>query len=318
MKPVADPSFWGGLRVVVTGGSGFLGSFVVDRLREAGAEVRTFRSSQYDLRSAEACDALMAEARPQVVVHCAVDGGGIGYMRAHPASIYTNNVLMNTNVFHAAWAAGVERFCGVSSVCAYPRDAPVPMREGDVWTGYPEPSNAAYGLSKRMMVEQGIAYRQEHGFQSCFPMPVNLYGPRDEFDPERSHVVPALIRKCLHAKRSGQDHVVAWGTGRATRELLYVEDCADAVIKMAERVVEPEAINLGTGVETTVRELVETVAAVCGFTGEIRWDTTKPDGQPRKCLDVSRARERFDWSAQVSLEEGLARTVTWAQHEGIL
>jgi GDP-L-fucose synthase len=318
VEPLADPGFWGGQRVLVTGGSGFLGSFVVERLQGAGAEVRTFRSAEFDLRSPDACAALLADARPQVVVHCAVDGGGIGYMRAHPASIYTNNVLMNTNLLHASWAAGVERFCGVSSVCAYPRDAPVPMREDDVWTGYPEPSNAAYGLSKRMMVEQGLAYYQEHGFQCCFPMPVNLYGPRDEFDPARSHVVPALIRKCLAAQVAGDDHVIAWGTGTATRELLYVEDCADAVIRMAERVTEPVAINLGTGVETSVRELVETVAAVCGFTGEIRWDTTRPDGQPRKCLDVSWARERFDWTARVDLADGLARTVAWARQAGVL
>ena len=318
MSPAADPAFWESVPVLVTGGHGFLGSFVVERLRAAGAVVHTSRSRDHDLRSADACAALLAETRPQVVIHCAVDGGGIGYMRAHPASIYTNNVLMNTHLLHASWEAGVERFCGVSSVCAYPRDAPVPMREEDVWTGYPEPTNAAYGLSKRMMVQQGVAYHQEHGLKCCFPMPVNLYGPRDEFDPARSHVVPALIRKCLEARASGADHVVAWGTGRATRELLYVEDCADAVVRMAERVTTPEAINLGTGVETSVRELVETVAQVCGFEGEIRWDTTKPDGQPRKCLDVSRAQERFGWTAQVRLAEGLRRTVAWARQAGVV
>ncbi len=316
MQP--DPAFWGDRRVLVTGGHGFLGSFVVERLQAAGADVRTFRSKDHDLRSAEATRDLLAHTRPSVVIHCAVDGGGIGYMRRFPASVYTNNVLMNTHLLHESWAAGVERFCGVSSVCVYPRDAPIPMVETDIWSGYPEPSNAAYGLSKRMMVEQGLAYHQQHGFTSCFPMPVNLYGPRDEFDPGRSHVVPALIRKCLEASARGDDHVVAWGTGRATRELLYVEDCADAVVLMAERVETPEAINLGTGVETSVRELVETVAQVCGFTGEIRWDTTKPDGQPRKCLDVSLAAERFGWRARVDLAEGLRRTVAWARDAGVV
>jgi GDP-L-fucose synthase len=318
MAPVADPTFWRDRRVLITGGTGFLGSFVVDRVRALGSQVTTFRSAETDLRQAAACADLMARARPQMVIHCAVDGGGIGYMRANPATIFTNNVLMNTNLLHAAWQAGVEKFCGVSSVCAYPRDAPVPMQESDIWSGYPEPSNAPYGLSKRMMVEQGKAYMAQHGFRCCFPMPVNLFGPRDEFEPTRSHVVPALIRKCLEARAAGADHVVAWGTGRATRELLYVEDCADAVVLMAERVENPEPINLGTGVETPVRELIETVARVCDFGGEIRWDTTKPDGQPRKCLDVSRALERFGWTAAVDLAEGLSRTVAWARQAGVV
>ena len=317
MTPLADPGTWSGRRVLVTGGRGFLGSFVVERLQQAGAEVAAPSSASFDLRDPDACRRLMASLRPEVVIHCAVDGGGIGYMREHPASVYRNNILMNTHLIHACWEAGVERFCGVSSVCVYPRDAPVPMREEDVWTGYPEPTNATYGLSKRMMVEQGKAYAQQYGFRCCFPMPVNLYGPRDDFEPSRSHVVPALIRKCLEAREQGLDHIVAWGTGRATRELLYVEDCADAVVLMAERVDDPEPINLGTGVETSVRDLVETVAAACDYRGEIRWDTTKPDGQPRKCLDVSRAQERFGWRPRVDLAEGLRRTVEWVRETGL-
>jgi len=301
---------WKGRRVVVTGGAGFLGSHIVDRLRARGAEVVIPRSATHDLREEGACVRLM-DPRPDVVIHAAVNGGGIGYMRHHPASVYTDNTLMNTHLLHAAFEAGVEKFVGVSSVCAYPRDAPIPMREEDLWAGYPEPTNAAYGLSKKMMMEQGRAYRQQYGFCSIFPMPVNLYGPRDHFDPERSHVVPALIKKCVEARERGDDHIIAWGTGRATRELLYVEDCADAVLRMAEVFDRPDPINIGTGVETSVRELVETVAAACGFTGAIRWDTTKPDGQPRKCLDVSRGRDWLGWEAKVDLAEGLKRTVEW-------
>lgn len=303
--------FWSGKRALVTGGAGFLGSFIVDRLRARGVEVVVPRSKEYDLRLRGDVDHLLEVYEPQVVIHAAVDGGGIGYMRHNPGNVYTNNTLMNTHLLDGCWRAGVEKFVGVSSVCAYPRDAPVPMREDDLWLGYPEQTNAAYGLSKKMMMEQGKAYKQQYDYNAVFPMPVNLYGPRDHFDLERSHVVPALIRKCLDARDAGADHIVAWGTGTATRELLYVEDCADAVVRAAEVLNRPEPVNIGTGRETPVKELVETVAKVCGFQGEIRWDTTKPDGQPRKCLDVSRAREWLDWEAQVSLEEGLRRTVEW-------
>jgi len=303
--------FWRDKRVLVTGGAGFLGSFIVDRLRAGGAQVALPRSKEYDLRRRDDVDRMLDVYNPSVVIHAAVDGGGIGYMRHFPGSVYTNNTLMNTLLLDGCYRAGVAKFVGVSSVCAYPRDAPVPMREEDLWDGYPEPTNAAYGLSKKMMMEQGKAYKQQYGYTSVFPMPVNLYGPRDHFDPERSHVVPALIRKCVEAREAGADHIVAWGTGKATRELLYVEDCADAVLRAAEVFDRPDPINIGTGRETPVKELVETVAAVCGFEGEIRWDTSKPDGQPRKCLDVSRARDWLGWEASVSLEEGLKRTVEW-------
>ena len=302
---------WAGRRVVVTGGAGFLGSFLVERLEAAGAVVTVPRSATCDLRDPEACAGLLAEVKPSVVIHAAVDGGGIGYMRAHPASVYRNNTLMNTSLLHAAWEAGVERFVGVSSICAYPRDARMPMREDEVFLGYPEPSNAAYGLTKRGLMEMGRAYHQEHGFRCVFPMPVNLYGPRDCFDPARSHVVPALIRRFEEARLAGADEVVCWGTGSQTRELLYVEDCADAVLLAAERLDTPEPFNLGTGVETTVKSLAEQIAAAVGYRGRIGWDTTKPDGQPRKCLDVSRARAWMGWEAEVGLAEGLQRTVAW-------
>jgi GDP-L-fucose synthase len=299
------------MKVVVTGGTGFLGSFVVERLRARGDEVFIPRSRVYDLTQDEACRTLIDEHQPELVVHCAVDGGGIGYMRAHPGSVLRNNVLMSTHLMEACRLGGVAKFVGVSSVCAYPRITPMPMREENLFEGYPEPNNAGYGLAKRLMMEQGRAYRQQYGFDAVFPMPTNLYGPRDVFDPARSHVVPALIRKCVEAAEAGADHIVAWGTGDATRELLYVEDCADAVVAMADRWRSPEPVNIGNGQEFTIRELVETVAEACGFTGEVRWDTSKPDGQPRKCLDTSRATEGFGWKAKVNLAQGLRQTVAW-------
>jgi GDP-L-fucose synthase len=296
---------------MVTGGAGFLGSPISSRLEALGADLTVPRSQEWDLRDWERCRLLLENARPQVVIHCAVDGGGIGYMRANPGSVYTNNVRMNTHILQASMESGVEKFVGVSSVCAYPRDAPIPMREEDIWTGYPEPSNAAYGLSKRMMMEQGLAYAQQYGFRAVFPMPVNLYGPGDDFGTERSHVVPALIRKCLEAKEAGRDQVEIWGSGKATRELLYVEDCAEAVVWMAEHLERVEPVNVGTGRETSIRELATLVAEACDFTGELVFDASKPDGQPRKCLDLGRVNEWCDWEAVVALEEGLKRTVDW-------
>ena len=299
------------MKAVVTGGAGFLGSFVVERLRARGDEVFIPRSRVYDLCSEEACRTLIDEHAPALVVHCAVDGGGIGYMREHPGSVLRNNVLMSTQLMEACRLGGVAKFVGVSSVCAYPRVTPMPMREESLFEGYPEPNNAAYGLAKRLMMEQGKAYRQQYGFDAVFPMPTNLYGPRDVFDPARSHVVPAPIRKCVEAADAQADHIVAWGSGQATRELLYVEDCADAIVAMAERWVSSEPVNIGNGQEFTILELVRAVAHACGFTGEVRWDTSKPDGQPRKCLDTSRAALGLGWRARVDLITGLERTVSW-------
>ncbi len=299
------------MRVLVTGGAGFLGSHIVDRYRERGDEVFVPRSAEYDLRGRRDCNRLLADFQAELVVHAAVHGGGIGYMRAHPGSVLRDNVLMSTHLMEACRVAGVKRFVGVSSVCAYPRITPMPMREENLFEGYPEPNNAGYGLAKRLMMEQGRAYAQQYGFDAVFPMPTNLYGPRDDFRPEKSHVVPALLKKCLDAKAAGADHIVAWGTGNATRELLYVEDCADAVVAMGDHHQGPEPVNIGNGQELTIRELVTTVAAVTGFEGEVRWDTSKPDGQPRKCLDTSRAHESFGWTAKVDLHDGLTRTLAW-------
>ncbi|MEC7242090.1 MAG: GDP-L-fucose synthase [Myxococcota bacterium] len=298
-------------RILVTGGSGFLGSFVVELLEQAGAVVHVPRSNDFDLCEAAQAEALVQKIQPQMVVHCAVDGGGIGYMRSHPGRIVHRNLLMNTHLLHAAYQSQAEVFLGVSSVCAYPRDAQMPLREDALFAGYPEPSNAGYGLTKRMMMEMGRAYAQEYGFQALFPMPVNLYGPRDDFSEERSHVVPALIRRFIEAEAQGREEVVVWGSGRATRELLYVEDCAEAIVAMLQRGEGVEPVNIGTGVETSIRELAEAVARACGYSGRLVFDASKPEGQPRKCLDTSRARRLLEWKAQVDLEEGLKRTVSW-------
>ena len=298
-------------RILVTGGTGFLGSFVVERLNALGAEVFSPRSREFDLCHSENARALMEKCRPEAVIHCAVDGGGIGYMRAHPGQIVHRNLLMNTHLMHASLEAGVEVFVGVSSVCAYPRDVPMPLIESRLFEGYPEPSNAGHGLTKRMMMEMGRAYSQEYGFKALFPMPVNLYGPRDEFSPERSHVVPALIRRFLEAADLNQEEVVVWGSGRATRELLYVEDCADAIVAMLLKGQGVEPINIGTGVETSIHDLAHAIADACGYRGRLVFDASKPEGQPRKCLDTSRARELLDWSAKVGLDDGLKRTVLW-------
>jgi len=303
---------WQDLPTLVTGGRGFLGSHVVDRLEHLGARVIAPASAEVDLRDAAQARALLRDTRPRVIIHCAVNGGGIGYMREHPASVGFDNVHLNLHLMQAAAEeGGVDCFVGVSSICAYPRITPIPMREENLWEGYPEPTNGPYGLSKRIMMALGEACRAQYGLNAVFPMPVNLYGPRDCFDPARSHVVPALIQRFERARIDGVDEVVAWGTGQVTRELLYVEDCADALVRAAELMESPEPFNLGTGVETRVADLAQAVADAVGFTGSIRWDSSYPDGQPRKCLDVARAREWLSWEAQVPLAQGLERTVAW-------
>lgn len=309
---VSSPGFWRGRRVLVTGGSGFLGSHVVDRLHALGArEVFVPRRAQYDLTGQEAVERLFRDARPDLVLHLAAEVGGIGANRAHPGRFFYANLMMGALLIEQARLSGVEKFVQVGTVCAYPRLTPVPFREEDFWTGYPEETNAPYGLAKKALLVQLQAYRQEYGMNGIYLLPVNLYGPRDNFDPERSHVIPALVRRTVEARDTGAREMTIWGTGAASREFLYVDDCARAVLLAAEHYDGAEPVNLGTGSEIRIRELAPLVASLVGWEGQLVWDTTKPDGQPRRCLDTTRALERFGFRAHVPFREGLERTVRW-------
>jgi GDP-L-fucose synthase len=303
---------WSSERVVVTGGAGFVGGFVVDLLRRRGCrEIVTPRRKAYDLVDGEAVRRLYRDARPTMVIHLAAVVGGIGANRAHPGRFFYENLLMGAQLIEEGRKAGLRKFVAIGTICSYPKFTPVPFREEELWNGYPEETNAPYGLAKKMMLVQSQAYRQEYGFNSIFLLPVNLYGPRDNFDLETSHVIPALIRKCVEAKRAGAPEMVVWGTGRATREFLYVEDAAEGIVLAAERYDKPEPVNLGAGFEISIRELVERVVALTGYTGRVVWDGTKPDGQPRRGLDTSRAEREFGFRAKTPFEEGLKRTVEW-------
>lgn len=302
-----DPSFWDGRHVVVTGGAGFLGRPTTRLLEELGAEVAVTRSGDCDLRDPDA--ARQAVAGANLVIHLAARVGGIGFNRRNPAPLAYDNLVMGANVFEAAREAGVEKLVAACSVCAYPKFTPVPFREDDIWNGYPEESNAPYGLAKRMLLVLSDAYRKQYGFNSCSPVLANLYGPEDNFDPDESHVIAAMVRKYTDAVDSGAETVTLWGTGTPSREFLYVDDAARALVLAAERYDSSDPVNVGSGHETRIAALAEMVARATGFEGQTVWDTTKPDGQPRRFLDVSRARERFGFEAEVSLEEGLRRTV---------
>lgn len=304
-----DPRHWQGTPVVVTGGAGFLGSVVVRDLAALGAEVRVVRSAEHDLRDPRA--AREALDGGEIVIHLAANVGGIGFNRRNPAPLVYDNLMMVANVFEQARQAGARRLVSACTVCAYPKFTPVPFSEDALWNGYPEESNAPYGLAKKMMLVMSDAYRRQYGFDSCVPLMVNLYGPGDNFDLEDSHVIPALIRKFVEAQARGDAAVELWGSGSASREFLYVDDAARALILAAERLDTSDPVNIGTGEETSIRELAETIARATGFGGELAWDPTKPDGQPRRVLDVSRARALLGFEARVPLEEGLRRTVDW-------
>ena len=305
-------SSWTDTRFLVTGGAGFLGQSVVEGLKRRGAtSIVIPRSREHDLRREADIDRLLGEHRPDVIIHLAAVVGGIGANRANPGKFLYDNLAMGVHLMEQARLSGVRKFVAIGTVCAYPKFAQVPFREDALWDGYPEETNAPYGLAKKMLLVQAQAYRQQYGFNAIYLLPVNLYGPRDNFDPGSSHVIPALIKKCLEAKMEGQRSIDVWGTGSATREFLYVDDCAEGILLATERYEKPEPMNLGTGREISVKELVHTIARLTGFDGDIRWDASKPDGQPRRCLDVSRARTELGFEAGTSLEEGLRRTVEW-------
>jgi GDP-L-fucose synthase len=304
--------FWDTRRVVVTGGHGFLGSFVVDKLRAAGAkEVVVPRSDKHDLRIQTEALRLYTDARPDIVIHLAAVVGGIGANRKNPGRFFHDNAIMGLNVIEAARIAGIEKFVCAGTICSYPKFTPVPFREKDFWNGYPEETNAPYGLAKKMLLVQLQAYQEQYGFNGIYLTPVNLYGPRDNFDLESSHVIPALIRKCIEAKQTDSPEIVAWGTGNATREFLYVEDAAEAIVLASEKYSKPDLVNLGSGEEISVRDLLEMIRSMVGARGAIRWDHTKPDGQPRRSLDTSRAAQEFGWRAKTSLRSGLEKTIEW-------
>lgn len=305
-------SFWKNKKILVTGGAGFLGSFLVEQLKEKGVneeDMRIPRSKDVDLRRWENC--VNAVKDMAMVIHLAARVGGIGFNRAYPATLFYDNAIMGIQLMEAARQEEVAKFVAVGTVCAYPKYTPVPFKEDELWNGYPEETNAPYGLAKKMLLVQSQAYRQQYGYNSIFLLPVNLYGPGDNFDPESSHVIPALIRKFTEAVRDNKKEVEVWGTGKASREFLYVEDAARGIVLAAEKYSGPEPVNLGAGFEIKIKDLVELIAELTGFKGEIVWDTTKPDGQPRRCLDVSRAEKEFGFRAKTDFREGLKKTIEW-------
>ncbi len=310
-------SFWKDKSVVVTGGAGFLGSHVVEKLKERGAEnIFVPRSCDLDLREKEAIIKLYQETQPNIVIHLAAVVGGIGANRENPGKFFYDNLIMGVQLIEQARLFKVDKFVAIGTVCAYPKYTPVPFKEEYLWNGYPEETNAPYGLAKKMLLVQSQAYRQQYGFNSIYLLPVNLYGPKDSFDPKSSHVIPALIKKCIDAIENKENQIVVWGTGKASREFLYVEDAAEGIILATERYNKGEPVNLGSGMEITIKELVELIAQLAGFKGEIVWDTTKPDGQPRRCLDTSKAEKEFGFKAKMGFEEGLKRTIEWYRQEG--
>jgi GDP-L-fucose synthase len=304
-------TFWHGKRVVVTGGAGFLGSFVVERIKREGATVFVPRSAEYDLVDRAAVHRLLADARPELVIHLAAQVGGIGANQANPGRFLFENAMMGLQLFEECRLAGVAKLVAAGSICAYPKFAPIPFKEDDLWNGYPEETNAPYGIAKKMMSVQSQGYREQYGMNSVVVFPVNLYGPRDNFDLQTSHVIPAMIRKCVAARDRGDAEVGLWGDGTPTREFLYVEDAAEGILLAAERYDASDPVNLGSGVEISIRDLAALIARATQFKGKFVWDRGKPNGQPRRQLDVTRARERFGFVARTPFEQGIAKTVAY-------
>lgn len=300
--------------MLLTGGAGFLGSFVVKKLLDRGVLKENIfipRSSSLDLRKWENCQ--KAVVGRDFVIHLAAKVGGIGFNQEHPGELFYDNIIMGTQLMEAARQAGIEKFVAVGTICAYPKFTPVPFKESDLWIGYPEETNAPYGLAKKMLLVQAQAYRQQYGFNAVYLLPVNLYGPGDNFDPRFSHVIPALIKKVVDAKKEEKNYIEVWGTGKATREFLYVEDAAEGIVLATEKYDRSEPVNLGSGTEIAIRDLAHLICRLMNFNGEIRWDASRPDGQPKRSLDITRAKELFGFLPKVSLEEGLRRSISWYQ-----
>lgn len=325
-----DKSFWSGKKVIVTGGQGFLGCVVVEKLRQRGAtQIIVPTIEMYDLTQKQAIQRLFEDsglskisrsaspgggaANQTIVIHLAALVGGIEANRTRPAEFFYDNLMMGVQLMDEAWQRGVEKFVAIGTICAYPKFTPVPFKEDDLWNGYPEETNAPYGLAKKMLLVQAQAYRQQYDFNAIFLLPVNLYGPRDNFDPTTSHVIPALIRKFIEARETGQENVIVWGDGSPTREFLYVDDAAEGILLAAEHYNDSQPVNLGSGMEVSIKDLAEMIARLTGFTGKLVWDTTKPNGQPRRSLDTSRAEQIFGFRAQMPFEDGLRRTIEWYQ-----
>jgi len=306
-------SFWDGKNILITGGAGFLGSAIVEKLvKERGVRrdrIIIPRSREFDLRQMDNCLSVCRDA--DVVIHLAARVGGIGFNMENPATLFYDNAMMGIQMIEAARLTGVDKFVAIGTICAYPKFTPVPFKEDDIWNGYPEETNAPYGLAKKMMLVQSQAYRKQYGFNSIFLLPVNLYGPGDNFHPDSSHVIPAIIKKVHDAKKAGEDKIVLWGTGNATREFLFVRDCADGIVLAAENYDGDEPVNLGAGREISIKDLGELICRLSKFKGKIEWDTTKPDGQPRRCLDTQRAKKKFGFVARTEFEDGLRETIEW-------
>jgi GDP-L-fucose synthase len=310
---------WAAQRIVVTGGAGFLGSFVVEKLRARGAaNIVIPRSKDCDLTDGNAVRRLLADAKPDLVLHLAARVGGIGANRDNPGKFFYDNAMMGIQLLHESWRAGVKKFVGLATICAYPKFCPVPFNEDDLWNGYPEETNAPYGIAKKVLTIQSAGYREQYGFNSVVLYPVNLYGPRDNFDLASSHVIPAMLRKFHLARVEGKSEVVLWGDGTPTREFFYVEDCAEGILLAAERYDSSDPLNLGSGEEIAIADLAQRVSRLAGFEGKIVWDASKPNGQPRRRLDVSRAKERLGFASKVGLDEGLAKTYAWMVDHGVM
>ena len=319
---VTKMQFWDNKNILITGGAGFLGSFLTEKLLAKGVRkenIRIPRSKDLDLRQWEGCTE--AVEGMDIVIHLAARVGGIGYNQKYPANLFFDNAMMGIQLIEAARLAGVNKFVEVGTICAYPKYTPVPFKENELWNGYPEETNAPYGLAKKMLLVQTQAYRQQYGFNGIYLLPVNLYGPRDNFHPEHSHVIPAIIRKVVVARDNGDRYIEAWGNGSASREFLYVEDAAEGILLASEKYEKADPVNLGSGREITIKDLITLISDLAGYDGEVHWDTSKPDGQPRRCLDVSRAEKEFDFRSKTSFEDGLRNTISWyekAAAEGLI